>query len=266
MRIAQALSSAQVGPTSTAISKRARIWRHPEVPFWLCVGDVASRRRAYEPAAPFYWIKGNNEDFDGSACRGLPAGPPLHPERRLTVIAGRSACRGPRRHVSRQHGTTRRRAAADPRTGTGKATEPDKRRHFVREEVEACKRDARRGHPPDARGAAAVRAARPGPRTRRREAADQRGARRRCSRGCTSSAPSPLHRDGVRACRRSASICVSSSYLLIDADTWNTMQSHSHMVRTHFSRTAIGACSSATARWGRCSTRRAFSSTAVSTS
>src|SRR5687768_16670521 len=39
--------------------------RHPEIPFWLCVGDVASITGAYPtPAAPLYWIKGNNEAFD----------------------------------------------------------------------------------------------------------------------------------------------------------------------------------------------------------
>src|SRR5256885_16815953 len=39
--------------------------RHPEVPFWLCVGDLASRAGEYpEPPAPLYWIKGNNENFD----------------------------------------------------------------------------------------------------------------------------------------------------------------------------------------------------------
>lgn len=38
--------------------------RHPDVPFWLCPGDVASDDGRYPtPAAPLYWIKGNNEDF-----------------------------------------------------------------------------------------------------------------------------------------------------------------------------------------------------------
>ena len=48
---------------------RRAMERHPEVPFWLCVGDVASRTGAYpEPPAPLYWIKGNNEDFDRIAA------------------------------------------------------------------------------------------------------------------------------------------------------------------------------------------------------
>src|SRR5918993_1872790 len=45
------------------------IARHPEVPLWICVGDLASRAGAYpEPAAPLYWIKGNNENFDRIAA------------------------------------------------------------------------------------------------------------------------------------------------------------------------------------------------------
>ena len=38
---------------------------HPDLPFWLCVGDLASRAGVYpEPPAPLYWIKGNNENFE----------------------------------------------------------------------------------------------------------------------------------------------------------------------------------------------------------
>ena len=48
---------------------RRAMARHPDVPFWLCVGDLASRSGAYpEPPAPLYWIKGNNEDFDRIAA------------------------------------------------------------------------------------------------------------------------------------------------------------------------------------------------------
>jgi predicted phosphodiesterase len=43
--------------------------RHPDVPFWLCVGDVTSRTGAYpDPPKPLYWIKGNNENFDRIAA------------------------------------------------------------------------------------------------------------------------------------------------------------------------------------------------------
>src|SRR5437870_6984533 len=55
--------------------------RHPEVPLWICVGDVASRTGAYPtPPAPLYWIKGNNEDFDRVAAfaAGAESIPNLH--------------------------------------------------------------------------------------------------------------------------------------------------------------------------------------------
>ena len=49
--------------------------RHPDVPFWICVGDVADDAGRYEPFdAPLYWIKGNNENFDQIASGDLPSG------------------------------------------------------------------------------------------------------------------------------------------------------------------------------------------------
>ena len=43
--------------------------RHPDVPYWICVGDLASRTGAYPaPPRPLFWIKGNNEDFDRIAA------------------------------------------------------------------------------------------------------------------------------------------------------------------------------------------------------
>ena len=39
--------------------------RHPDVPLWVQVGDVASNDGEYfSPSRPLYFIKGNNEDFD----------------------------------------------------------------------------------------------------------------------------------------------------------------------------------------------------------
>ena len=55
--------------------------RHPDVPLWVCVGDVASNDGEYfTPSAPFYFIKGNNEDFDviAAAIAGQPPAPTLH--------------------------------------------------------------------------------------------------------------------------------------------------------------------------------------------
>src|SRR5262252_7604066 len=55
--------------------------RHSDVPLWIQVGDVASNDGEYfEPAAPLYFIKGNNEDFDviASAVAGRAIAPHLH--------------------------------------------------------------------------------------------------------------------------------------------------------------------------------------------
>ena len=55
-------------------SVRRIIARHPDVPFWLCVGDLADDQGRYEAVdATVYWIKGNNENFDAIAARKLPA-------------------------------------------------------------------------------------------------------------------------------------------------------------------------------------------------
>jgi Icc-related predicted phosphoesterase len=111
--------------------------RHPDVPFWLCVGDVASRSGAYpEPPAPVYWIKGNNENFDRIAeweaerdqvtnLHYIPNGT-ARSVGGLTV-AGLGGTYAPTWFETR--------AANLPHRPSD-----DKRRHFVREEVEACKR------------------------------------------------------------------------------------------------------------------------------
>lgn len=117
--------------------------RHPDVPFWLCVGDVASITGAYpEPRRPLYWIKGNNEDFARIAAWQAGAPPP----RNLHFIANGTAVQvGPLR-VAALGGTYAptwfETPAADlpvVRPGAPVARRDDKRRHFVREEVEACK-------------------------------------------------------------------------------------------------------------------------------
>ncbi len=109
--------------------------RHPDVPIWLCVGDVASRTGAYpEPSKPLFWIKGNNEDFNLIAEweGGAPQPPQLHYIRNGTAVQA-----GPVK-VAGLGGTFAptwfdTAAAALPHT-----PKDDKRRHFVREEAEAC--------------------------------------------------------------------------------------------------------------------------------
>jgi uncharacterized protein len=121
-------------------SVRRIMTRHPDVPFWLCVGDVADADGGYEPvAAPLYWIKGNNENFDRIASGNLAPGLHYIPNGSATrvgdlTIAGLGGTFAP---------TMYELAAGDlphPKKGTAKATElADRRRHFVRAEVEACK-------------------------------------------------------------------------------------------------------------------------------
>lgn len=120
-------------------SARRIMERHREVPFWLCVGDVADAQGNYEPLpAPLYWIKGNNENFDRLArteaapYEYIPNGALVEIEGLL--VAGLGGTFAPTMYEVK---------AAElphPKKSTAKATElADRRRHFVREEVERCK-------------------------------------------------------------------------------------------------------------------------------
>jgi len=122
--------------------------RHADVPFWLCVGDLASRAGRYpSPPKPLHWIKGNNEDFAQVAAfaSGRMHVPNLH-----YIPNGVAVQVGPLT-VAGLGGTFAPTwydmpAAALPYPGhppgaTGRLrVTDDKRRHFVREEVEACTR------------------------------------------------------------------------------------------------------------------------------
>jgi len=124
---------------------RRIIANHPDIPFWLCVGDIADDAGRYEPlGARIYWIHGNNDNFDAIASGDLPDD--LHHidnggiveicdlGKPVVRVAGLGGTFAPTWYET---------AAADlphPKKGTAKATElADKRRHFVREEVELCK-------------------------------------------------------------------------------------------------------------------------------
>jgi predicted phosphodiesterase len=122
-------------------SVRRIMRQHPDIPFWVSVGDLADADGRYEPVdSPLYWIKGNNENFDAIASGDLPAG--LHHIANGTIetvmgvkVAGLGGTYAPTMYQLR---------AADlphPRKGTVQATAlADRRRHFVREEVDACAR------------------------------------------------------------------------------------------------------------------------------
>jgi hypothetical protein len=124
--------------------------RHSDVPLWLSVGDVAANTGEYfTPVSPLYWIKGNNEDFDviAEAIAGRPTSPTLH-----YLPNGGPYAVGPWR-VAALGGTfapswyhtpaealppSRGRKAAAQSLKLGKSRD-DKRRHFVRDEVMACR-------------------------------------------------------------------------------------------------------------------------------
>jgi Calcineurin-like phosphoesterase len=124
--------------------------RHPDIRFWVCVGDVASNDGEYfEPAAPLYWIKGNNEDFDviAAAIAGRPPAPTLHylnnggPHQvgpwRVAALGGTFAPSWYNTPAASLPPSRGRKSAA-PSLKLGKSRD-DKRRHFVRDEVLACK-------------------------------------------------------------------------------------------------------------------------------
>jgi hypothetical protein len=124
--------------------------RHPDVPLWVSVGDVASNDGEYfAPPAPLYWIKGNNEDYDviAESIAGRPPSATLH------YMANGGPHQVGRWRIAALGGTfapswyNTPASALPPSKGPklsaaslklGKARD-DKRRHFVREEVVACK-------------------------------------------------------------------------------------------------------------------------------
>src|SRR5436190_21362797 len=111
--------------------------RHPEVPLWICVGDLASRSGAYpEPPAPLYWIKGNNENFDRIAEWQAGVVPP----RNLHYIANGTAATVGDVTVAGLGGTYAPTWYEAPAASLPHRPKDDRRRHFVREEVDACKR------------------------------------------------------------------------------------------------------------------------------
>src|SRR4051794_41849265 len=89
--------------------------RHPDVPIWVQVGDVASNDGEYfSPVRPLYWIKGNNEDFDviAEAIAGRPpAGSLFYLPNGGPYQVGPWRGAAPRRPVAPPRGPSPRRAA-----------------------------------------------------------------------------------------------------------------------------------------------------------
>jgi len=113
------------------------ISRHPDVPLWICVGDLASRTGAYpETSKPLYWIKGNNEDFDRIAEWEAGAQAP----RDLRYIRNGTAAKVGPLKVAALGGTFAPTWFETKPDALPHTPKDDKRRHFVRDEADACKR------------------------------------------------------------------------------------------------------------------------------
>lgn len=112
---------------------------HPDVTLWLCVGDVADDAGQYEPLpAPVHFIKGNNDGYDAIAGGALPDNLHFIENGRLIMVgglrvAGLGGTFAPTWYDTPAHDLPH------PVKATAKATaQADRRRHFVREDVEAC--------------------------------------------------------------------------------------------------------------------------------
>lgn len=121
-------------------SVRRIMRQHPDVRTWLCVGDVADAEGRYEAFdAPLHWIKGNNENFDLIAAGNLPANLLYIPNGTLQTIGGLRVAGLGGTFAPTMYDVPAA-SLPHPKKGTAKATElADRRRHFVKEEVEACK-------------------------------------------------------------------------------------------------------------------------------
>jgi uncharacterized protein len=130
---------------------RTIMQRHADVPLWVCVGDVASNDGEYfAPEAPLYFIKGNNEDFDvlAAAASGEPPAAMLHYMKnggphvagpwRIAALGGTFAPSWYNTPPSALPPSKGRRPSGGGSLKLGKSRD-DKRRHFVRDEVIACK-------------------------------------------------------------------------------------------------------------------------------
>ena len=151
---------------------RRAMERHPEVPFWLCVGDVASHAAARIPnrPRPLYWIKGNNEDFDRIAewTAGRDQVPNLH------YIPNGTARKVGVLNVAGLGGTLRAHVVRDVRREPAASAERRQAAAFRAGRGRGVQAAERRRHPDDPRGCAAVhhrrRAGRMERRPRRRDA------------------------------------------------------------------------------------------------
>jgi len=130
-------------------SVRSIMLHHPDVRFWVSVGDLADSEGRYESfPAPLYWIKGNNDNLEFIAAvlagtRQLPENLHYIPNGTTLTVDGLV--------VAALGGTLaptwfERLPAEIPRPRVAPTSDPfprmardDKRRHFLRAEVDALR-------------------------------------------------------------------------------------------------------------------------------
>jgi hypothetical protein len=131
-------------------SVRAVMARHADVTCWVSVGDLCDGEGRYEaPPLPLYWIKGNNDnlEFIAGLLAGRPAPANLHyvPNGvRVSLgpvgMAGLGGTFAPTWYDTPPGELPRPRRPGAPGGPFPPMARDDKRRHFVRAEVEACAR------------------------------------------------------------------------------------------------------------------------------
>lgn len=131
-------------------SLRTIMSRHADVEGWVTVGDLADANGAYEsPPVLLHWIKGNNDNLEVVAelaegrrrlpnLRYLPNGVPLRLGQ-VTVV-GLGGTFAPTWYERLPGAVPRPRVGSTPPGAFPRLARDDKRRHFLKVEVEACKR------------------------------------------------------------------------------------------------------------------------------
>lgn len=132
------------------VSVRTIMGRHPDIPAWVSVGDLGDSDGRYEPfLKSLYWIKGNNDnlEFIAQLAAGRAPIPLLHylpnglPTRVSGVrVVGLGGTLAPTWYDTLPADLPRPRIPCPPDRLFPPLARDDKRRHFVRAEVEACKR------------------------------------------------------------------------------------------------------------------------------
>ena len=130
------------------VSVRAIMDRHPEVGLWLTVGDLGGPAGEYDvPPQPLHWIKGNNDNLEVVAevlalRRELPNLHYLPNAQKADLgpvtVAGLGGTLAPTWYDRAPEELPRPRIAPAPAGAFPPLARDDKRRHFVRAEVEAC--------------------------------------------------------------------------------------------------------------------------------